>query len=145
MQDGDNEPQVLVEDDGELENIASNFKFVPWQSVAVAFPTPLIVDTRTYHPRGTPLEQVNRLLDDVAALVGDGELRPDDGKNLHDRLTLARVALQNGSVRAAIVSLTTFQAKLVPLIARDRLERDIALSLNFEAKALESWLEQGLR
>jgi len=33
----------------------------------------------------------------------------------------------------------------MPLTARDRLDQDIALSLNFEAKALESWLEQGRR
>src|SRR6185503_2346220 len=34
VQDGDNEPRVLVEDDGELENIATSFKFVRWESVA---------------------------------------------------------------------------------------------------------------
>lgn len=51
VQDGDNDPAVLLEDDGELENVNSNFKFIRWDSVANAFPTPLIVDTTGFNPR----------------------------------------------------------------------------------------------
>jgi myo-inositol-hexaphosphate 3-phosphohydrolase len=44
-QDGSNDPAVLVEDDGELENVSTNFKFVPWENIANAFPTALQIDT----------------------------------------------------------------------------------------------------
>lgn len=50
-QDGSNDPPVLVEDDGELENINSNFKFVPWENIANTFPNPLQIDTTSYNPR----------------------------------------------------------------------------------------------
>jgi 3-phytase/alkaline phosphatase D len=50
-QDGSNDPAVLVEDDGELENISSNFKFVPWESIANTFANPLQIDTSSYDPR----------------------------------------------------------------------------------------------
>jgi myo-inositol-hexaphosphate 3-phosphohydrolase len=51
LQDGANDPQVVVEDEEELENSSTNFKFVPWQNVAKAFPTPLMIDPSSYHPR----------------------------------------------------------------------------------------------
>jgi myo-inositol-hexaphosphate 3-phosphohydrolase len=51
VQDGSNEPEVLVEDDGELENVNTNFKFVPWEEVARGFDPPLVIDTRSYDPR----------------------------------------------------------------------------------------------
>ncbi len=51
VQDGANEPQTVVENDDELENISTNFKFVPWENVANAFDSPLIVDTEGYDPR----------------------------------------------------------------------------------------------
>jgi 3-phytase len=50
-QDGFNEPARLVEDDGELENINSNFKLVPWENIAYTFPNPLMIDTTSYNPR----------------------------------------------------------------------------------------------
>jgi len=50
-QDGSNDPALLVEDDGELENISTNFKFVPWENIANAFPTALQIDTSSYNPR----------------------------------------------------------------------------------------------
>ena len=37
VQDGADDPQVVVQDEEELENSASNFKFVPWERVAKAF------------------------------------------------------------------------------------------------------------
>lgn len=51
VQDGANDPQVVVADDEELENHSTNFKFVPWETVANAFAQPLIIDTESYQPR----------------------------------------------------------------------------------------------
>jgi myo-inositol-hexaphosphate 3-phosphohydrolase len=51
VQDGENDPPFLVEDDGELENVNTNFKFVRWDKVAKAFPGGLLIDTESYHPR----------------------------------------------------------------------------------------------
>jgi 3-phytase len=50
-QDGSNEPARLVEDDGELSNVNTNFKLVPWENIAYAFPNPLTIDTSSYNPR----------------------------------------------------------------------------------------------
>jgi myo-inositol-hexaphosphate 3-phosphohydrolase len=142
VQDGDNEPRVLVEDDGEIENIASDFKFIPWQSVARAFPSPLIVDPRSFNPRGTSLQQIDRMLADVAALAAAGELSSTDAKNLQDQLTFARSALLKDRSKVAVLSLRAFQVQLAGLTLRHRLDVDIALSLGFAAGALETWLEQ---
>ncbi|MBD2448882.1 phytase [Nostoc sp. FACHB-152] len=46
-QDGSNEPAVIADD----ENISSNFKLVPWENIANAFPDALTIDTTTYNPR----------------------------------------------------------------------------------------------
>ncbi|MBE7380097.1 MAG: phytase [Leptolyngbya sp. SIO1E4] len=51
LQDGANDPQNAVEDDEELENNSTNFKFVPWESVADAFENPLDIDPTSYDPR----------------------------------------------------------------------------------------------
>ncbi|MEL7038367.1 MAG: phytase, partial [Cyanobacteria bacterium J06592_8] len=51
VQDGANDPQSVVEDEEELENNSTNFKFVPWESIANAFPDPLLIDTTSYNPR----------------------------------------------------------------------------------------------
>lgn len=51
VQDGSNEPAVVVNEDGEIENVSSNFKFVPWENVANAFPNPLGSDTTSFNPR----------------------------------------------------------------------------------------------
>jgi myo-inositol-hexaphosphate 3-phosphohydrolase len=51
VQDGANDPQFVAEDDEELENRSTNFKFVPWESVANAFPEPLLIDSTSYNPR----------------------------------------------------------------------------------------------
>lgn len=63
VHDGANDPQVVVEDDGELENISTNFKFVPWQNVANAFPEALKIDPTSSNPRHviTGTEQDDRL------------------------------------------------------------------------------------
>jgi len=49
--DGSNDPAVLVEDEGELENISTNFKFVPWENIANAFNEGLQIDTTSFDPR----------------------------------------------------------------------------------------------
>lgn len=51
VQDGANDPQVLIQDDEQLENISTNFKLVPWEDVANAFPDPLLIDPQGYDPR----------------------------------------------------------------------------------------------
>lgn len=51
VQDGLNDPAYMVEDDGEMENASTNFKFVPWERVANAFATPLLIDTNSYQVR----------------------------------------------------------------------------------------------
>jgi 3-phytase len=51
VQDGNNLPEVMVEDDGEMENASTSFKYVSWESVANAFNPPLIVDTSSHQVR----------------------------------------------------------------------------------------------
>jgi myo-inositol-hexaphosphate 3-phosphohydrolase/phosphodiesterase/alkaline phosphatase D-like protein len=51
LQDGANDPQNPVQDDEQLENNSTNFKFVPWESVAGAFDNSLLVDPSSYDPR----------------------------------------------------------------------------------------------
>ena len=51
VQDGANDHQNVVQEDEELENNSTNFKFVPWQNVAKAFTERLIVAPYSYHPR----------------------------------------------------------------------------------------------
>ncbi len=50
-QDGSNEPATIVNDEGEEENISSNFKLVPWENIANAFSNSLTIDTTSYDPR----------------------------------------------------------------------------------------------
>ncbi len=55
VHDGQNLPEYLVEDDGEMENANTSFKYVPWETVANAFVeitgAPLTIDTTSYQPR----------------------------------------------------------------------------------------------
>lgn len=51
VQDGANDPQNPVEDDEQLENNSTNFKFVPWDNVSMAFEQPLMIDPDSYYPR----------------------------------------------------------------------------------------------
>ncbi|MFN8469906.1 MAG: phytase [Caldilineaceae bacterium] len=51
VQDGNNQPAVMVEDDGEMENVSTNLKFIDWAQVANAFNPPLLIDTTSYNPR----------------------------------------------------------------------------------------------
>jgi 3-phytase len=51
VHDGENSPALMVTDEGAEENANTNFKFVPWQAVANAFTTPLMIDTASYNPR----------------------------------------------------------------------------------------------
>ncbi|MEI1376025.1 phytase [Nostoc sp. UHCC 0926] len=55
-QDGSNEPAKTI--DG--ENVNSNFKLVPWENIANAFPNSLNIDTTSYDPRN-PVAQPNNL------------------------------------------------------------------------------------
>ncbi|MBD2096714.1 phytase [Trichocoleus sp. FACHB-591] len=51
VQDGNNDSAVIINDEGEIENASSNFKFIPWQNVATAFPEFLKIDTTSFDPR----------------------------------------------------------------------------------------------
>jgi 3-phytase/alkaline phosphatase D len=69
VQDGSNEPQVVFQDpeddgEGEVQNFNANFKLVPWESVAEAFPLPLTIDTESFDPRAP---QANSLVNGVAS------------------------------------------------------------------------------
>jgi 3-phytase/alkaline phosphatase D len=55
VQDGANDPQHVVQDEEELENNSTNFKFVPWEHVATAFDPPLIIDPVSANPRAMTL------------------------------------------------------------------------------------------
>jgi len=48
VHDGLNAPEVLFEDDGESENVSTNFKYVPWERVARAFSPPLRIETGSH-------------------------------------------------------------------------------------------------
>ena len=70
-QDGANDPQNVVEDDEELENNSTNFKFVDWAEVAGGFVDALDIDTTSFDPRNP----AQTLIAGTAAsetLVGDG-------------------------------------------------------------------------
>ncbi|MGP1374982.1 MAG: phytase [Almyronema sp.] len=64
VQDGANDPQVVVPDDEQLENVGTNFKFVPWEAVANAFPNPLNIAPGSYDPRNP---QAQSLVNGVAS------------------------------------------------------------------------------
>ncbi|MEM6753260.1 MAG: phytase, partial [Cyanobacteria bacterium P01_C01_bin.38] len=55
VQDGANDPQFVVQDEEELENASTNFKFIDWEQVASSFENPLTIDTESYNPRDTQL------------------------------------------------------------------------------------------
>ncbi|NEQ96453.1 MAG: phytase, partial [Cyanothece sp. SIO2G6] len=69
LQDGANDPQNVAEDDEELENNSTNFKFVDWGNVAQSFEQPLLVDPSSYDPRNPQ----NRALDGDDRLRGTSE------------------------------------------------------------------------
>ena len=50
VHDGSNSPAQVAVDDGEVQNYSTNFKFVPWDSVAKAF-TPVLTIGSNYNPR----------------------------------------------------------------------------------------------
>ncbi len=69
VQDGSNEPQVVFQDpeadgEGEVQNFNANFKFVPWENVADAFPVPLTIDPESFDPR---IPQANSLANGIAS------------------------------------------------------------------------------
>ncbi len=64
VQDGANEPQFVAENDEEIENRSTNFKFVPWENVANGFDVPLDIDTSSFDPRNP---QPQTLINGVAS------------------------------------------------------------------------------
>ena len=62
IQDGSNDPIVQAKNDGKIQNVATNFKFIPYENVSATFD--LVIDTKSYDPRNpTP----NSLLNGVAS------------------------------------------------------------------------------
>lgn len=86
VQDGSNDPVVVVNDDGEIENVSSNFKFVPWQNVANAFPNSLAVDTTSFNPR-EPLFNVMNGTDKADNLTGSFRSDAINGLQGDDTIT----------------------------------------------------------
>jgi myo-inositol-hexaphosphate 3-phosphohydrolase len=70
VHDQQNEPALIVEDDGELVNASGNFKFVPWKNVASSFPVPLDIDTSSYDPRNPVARTLVVGTPDADTLVG---------------------------------------------------------------------------
>lgn len=117
-QDGFNDPAVLQEDDGELENISANFKFVPWENIANAFPNPLNIDTSSFNPR-TPqpvlpngvgsgdTTQTSSVLWTRSLFLGDVtfEYSPDSFFTYEVSRATATVTDPNQPVKAAIAGL----------------------------------------
>ena len=64
VQDGANDPQNVVEDEEELENNSTNFKFVPVEDVANAFDVPLVLDPASFDPRNP---QAQTLVNGIAS------------------------------------------------------------------------------
>lgn len=76
LQDGANDPQNAVEDDEELENNSTNFKFVGWAEVAAAFEEPLIVDTNSYDPRN-PVSRIDAVGETLPNGIASGDVTQD--------------------------------------------------------------------
>ncbi|NEQ20818.1 MAG: phytase [Microcoleus sp. SIO2G3] len=73
VHDGSNDPAVLVDDDGELENASTNFKFVPWQNVANAFSEPLVITPDSFDPRNPTEFDIVNGTPDADTIVGTPE------------------------------------------------------------------------
>ncbi|MEA5620938.1 5'/3'-nucleotidase SurE [Cronbergia sp. UHCC 0137] len=88
-QDGNNDPAKLVEDDGELENVNTNFKFVPWENIVNTLPEALTIDTTSYDPRNPAnlFPQVKPSLNIL--LVNDDSYQAKGINVLYDKLTAA--------------------------------------------------------
>ena len=97
VQDGSNNPAfVAVDDEGELQNFNTNFKFIPWENVAHAFPEPLQIDTTSFDPRNPeailPSQAITGSAEDdnlfgdnqddiIFGLAGDDNLFGSEGVN----------------------------------------------------------------
>lgn len=71
-QDGSNDPPVpfFDEEDQEIVNVSSNFKFVPWENIANAFsPNPLLIDTTSFTPRSPNSQSVPEPSTSIWALL----------------------------------------------------------------------------
>ncbi|PZO56276.1 MAG: hypothetical protein DCF15_09220 [Phormidesmis priestleyi] len=109
LQDGANDPQNVVEDDDELENNSTNFKFVPWDSVANSFENPLDIDVDSFDPRNpSPQSLVNG--------VASGDVTQDSivlwtrstfpGKVTFEYSTDADFGTVTGTVTATVTDIT---------------------------------------
>jgi len=129
VQDGANDPQAAVQDDEELENASTNFKFVPWDGVAKAFPDELVVDTQSYDPRGDFPTRINRMTSDIRALVYEGGLAAKDAAFLVYKLKRAAQQYGKANYRAAIRQLKGVERRLILLIRKNKLDAAIGANL----------------
>lgn len=76
VQDGANEPQNAIENEDELENNSTNFKFVPWEEVVSALDLDDATDTQL--PGlvfgSVDADQFDSLLPDAKMFVGDDQI-----------------------------------------------------------------------
>jgi 3-phytase/alkaline phosphatase D len=82
--DGSNDPAVVVEDEGELENVSTNFKFVPWENVANAFQDPLVIAPTSFNPRNPTPAIVGSDGDDELEGLSADILRGGPGNDILD-------------------------------------------------------------
>ena len=141
-QDGADERQVVVEDEEELENSATNFKFVRWESVAGTLPG-LPIDPAAYDVRGDVLTQIDRLLGDLDRLVGNGDLKDGKGKDkkgsverLFGSLLAARAAYEQGESGIALAQLRRFGRSLDDVDLAAGLARTLLASASAAANAI---------
>lgn len=109
MQDGANDSQVLVDDYGELENVSTNFKFAPWQNVAIGFKDKLGIDPVSENPRGSIGEQLDLLREDFSVLQTRGELAAQDLATLRSLLAKVEDAVDDGNEREAAALFVDFR------------------------------------
>jgi hypothetical protein len=142
VQDGANDPQVVMQDDAELENISTNFKFVPWHHVANTFPEPLLIDPFSVNPRGPLTERLDLLLNDIQALVQAQELSRLQAFGFTLVLQGARALVAQGHPRVAIWLLQSLVRQVESLERKNWLEQGIATSLATFANGIIRTLQQ---
>ena len=111
VQDGANDPQVAVEDDEELENASTNFKFVPWENVAAAIPSGLAIEPLKWGPRRHALElRSASIIRAIMAAADSGTIATSIAETLTSLLVVANIRLLEGS-------------SAPPYMSRDRIRR----------------------
>ncbi len=109
LQDGANDPQNVTEDEEQLENNSTNFKFVPWDSVANSFTNTLDIDMDSFDPRNpSPQSLVNGIaagdVDQDSAVLWARSTFP--GEVTFEYSTSADFSAITGSTTATVTDIT---------------------------------------